>query len=375
MFEVQRSAIFNIRLILTYKTGPGMIKEIKLPKLSQTMEDAAIVEVIVGIGDEVKEGDNIFEIETDKACVEVRSEQAGFVKHILVEPGQVIAVGSAVMILAGKDEQVPQKLIEQLKAKLPRLQQSIFPDTGKANNNSITFESGRFIAGQHIKPGAKVPLNNLQKITAQKMLRSKCEIPCFYLNIRVDVTELTEAKEKLSEKAGLKLSYNDFFIKAVAAGLEHFPLMAGKLAGEFIQLPQTINVGLATSVSDCLYVPVIKEADKKSIAEIAQDRARLVEKAQRHKLAPEDLEDAGITISNLGPFGVDRFIPIVIPGQCCIIGLGRITDEAVADNDKITVRKMINVTISVDHRIANGSYASEFIDFVRKFLQDTSNFR
>jgi pyruvate dehydrogenase E2 component (dihydrolipoamide acetyltransferase) len=353
-----------------------MIKEIKLPKLSQTMEDAAIVEVLVGIGDEVKKGDNIFEIETDKACVEVRSEQTGFVKHILVESGQTVAVGATVMILADKDEQVPGKLIERLKAKLPRLQELIFPNTPQANEISISFvnEKSKTISNQHIKLGAAIPLSNLQKITAQKMLKSKSEIPSFYLNIRVDVTELAKLREKLNEKANLKLSYNDFFIKAVAAGLKCFPLMAGTLVGEAIQLPETINIGLATSVSDCLYVPVIKQADKKSIQEIAQERVQLVEKAQRHKLAPEDIEGASITISNLGSLGVDSFIPIVIPGQCSIIGIGRIMDQAIPDNDRITVRKMMNLIISVDHRIANGSYASEYLDFVRKYLQDISQF-
>jgi pyruvate dehydrogenase E2 component (dihydrolipoamide acetyltransferase) len=142
-----------------------------------------------------------------------------------------------------------------------------------------------------------------------------------------------------------------------------------------INLAESINIGLATSVSDVLYVPVIKQADKKSVFEIAEDRAGLVEKAQRHRLNLEELEDACITISNLGSFGVDSFIPIVVPGQCSIIGVGRINEMPVPDDGGFVIRKQMSLTIAVDHRIANGSYASEFLDYVRKYLEDSSNFR
>lgn len=178
-----------------------MIKEIRIPKLSQTMEEAAIVEIIVGIGNEVKKGDNIYEIETDKACVEVQSEQDGFVKHILVEAGQTIPVGTTVMILAQKDEQVPEKLVEQLQKKIPRQKQPVFPAV-LAEENSIfcTSENDTIQTGRDIKLGDKVPLSNLQKITGLKMLKSKSEIPCFYLSVRIDVTELAELKKSLMKK-------------------------------------------------------------------------------------------------------------------------------------------------------------------------------
>jgi pyruvate dehydrogenase E2 component (dihydrolipoamide acetyltransferase) len=352
-----------------------MIKEIKIPKLSQTMEEAAIVEIIVGIGNEVKKGDNIYEIETDKACVEVQSEQDGFVKHILVKAGQTLPVGTTVMILAQKDEQVPEKLVEQLQKKIPRQKQPVCPAVlAEENSISFTSEDDTIQTGRNIKLGDKVPLSNLQKITGLKMLKSKSEIPCFYLSVRIDVTELAELRKKLNEKADQKLSYNDFFIKAIAAGLENFPIMAGRLVNDAIQLPVAINVALATAVSDCLYVPVIRQPGKRSVKEIARERIRLFEKAQKHKLLPEDIEGASITVSNLGSFGIDSFIPIVVPGQCSIVGIGRIIDEPVPDEDKIIIRKLMNVTISVDHRIANGSYASEFLDYVRKYLNDTSNF-
>jgi pyruvate dehydrogenase E2 component (dihydrolipoamide acetyltransferase) len=112
----------------------------------------------------------------------------------------------------------------------------------------------------------------------------------------------------------------------------------------------------------------------KSVTEIANDTTALIEKARSNKLSPADLEGGCITISNLGSFGVESFIPIVVPGQCSILGIGRITDTCEPDNGGIVIRKMMSMTLSADHRIVNGAYASRFLDFVRKTLQDTTNF-
>ncbi len=355
-----------------------MITEVKLAKLSKNMEEAAIVAFSVNIGDEVKKGDKLFEIETDKACVEVESPADGFVRHIFVEPGFVVGVGTTILLLAEKDEDIPQRLLNSLTAAIPPQKEYDRGEVEPENQKSIAEairDSQSAAADRQIRLGDTVPLTKLQKITAEKMLESKKQIPCFYLNAKVDVTELVDLRAKLNRDSDVNISYNDFIIKAVAAGLEHFSLMTGRLYGGVIDLAEDVNIGLATSVSGVLYVPVIKQADKKSIVEIASDRARLIEKARRHKLGPEDLEDGCITISNLGSFGVDSFIPIVVPGQCSIIGVGRISELPVPDDGGFVIRKQMSLTIAVDHRIANGSYASEFLDYVREYLEDNSNFQ
>jgi len=146
------------------------------------------------------------------------------------------------------------------------------------------------------------------------------------------------------------------------------------LAGAHIRLADSINIGLAVSVPAGLIVPVIKDAHKKNVTQIARDTTELVEKAASNKLLLTDLEDACITVSNLGPFGIESFVPIVVPGQCSILGVGCITDTCLPDNGNIVIRKLMNMTLSVDHRITNGAYAAQFLDFVRKLLEDTSNF-
>jgi pyruvate dehydrogenase E2 component (dihydrolipoamide acetyltransferase) len=179
-------------------------------------------------------------------------------------------------------------------------------------------------------------------------------------------------KGKISN--GVKIAYNDFIVRAVAIGMEKFPIMTGQLDGESIRLAGSIGVGLAISVPDGLVAPIIKDVQKKSVSQIAHDSKALVEKARSNKLAPADLEGGCITVSNLGAFGIESFIPIVVPGQCSILGIGQITDTCVPDNGNITVRKLMNMTLSVDHKVANGAYAAQFLDYVRKLLEDTSTF-
>ncbi|MHC4229262.1 MAG: dihydrolipoamide acetyltransferase family protein, partial [Planctomycetota bacterium] len=228
--------------------------------------------------------------------------------------------------------------------------------------------------GAEPKLGETVPLNRLQKITAERMLKSKQEIPCFYLTVRADVTDLVELRAKLNVAGDVKVSYNDFIMKAVATGLERYTIMTGQLAGENIKLAEAIGIGLAISVPDGLVAPIVKDVNKKDVKQIARDSLALIERARSNKLAPTDLEGGCITVSNLGAFGIDNFIPIVVPGQCSILGVGRITDTCVPDNGNILVRKLMNMTLSIDHKVANGAYAAQFLDFVRKLLEDASTF-
>jgi pyruvate dehydrogenase E2 component (dihydrolipoamide acetyltransferase) len=206
------------------------------------------------------------------------------------------------------------------------------------------------------------------------MLKSKREIPCFYLTVKADVTNLVELRAKLNETGNVKLSYNDFILKAVAAGLEKYPIMTGQLAGEEIKLAESIGIGLAISVPDGLVAPIVKNVNKKDVRQIALDSQALIEKARSNKLAPTDVEGGCITVSNLGSLGIDNFIPIVVPGQCSILGIGQITDTCVPNSGNILVRKLMNMTLSVDHKVANGAYAAKFLDFVRKMLEDISSF-
>jgi len=341
-----------------------MAKEVRLPQLGQTMEEAIVLCCLVKLGDKVKKGDYIFEIETDKATLDMESPIDGFVKHILVKADQTISVGEPLLVLGDKDEQIPQSFLDTLKTAVPTVK------TEPAEPESIPVE-GPVAA---VQGGKTIPLTRTQKLIAQRMLKSKRDIPCFYLTVKVDVTNLVGLRAEMNKSDGVEISYNDFFIKAVAIGLQKYPLMTGQLAGDAIELAGAINIGLAVSTANGLVVPVVKDVGKKDVKQISEDTRSLIEKVQGEKLLFTDLESACITISNLGSFGVVSFIPIVVPGQCSIIGIGRITDTCLLEDDDIVIHKLMSMTLAVDHRITNGAYAAQFLDFTRKLLEDTSTF-
>jgi len=353
-----------------------MATEVKLAQLGQTMEEGTVVNYMVKVGDEVKKGECLFEIETDKATLEVESPADGFVKHIVAGVGQTLAVGQTILVLGEKNEELPQSFIDSLKTAPAKettaeAEQPADGITGRVLEEVVTTRE----SGLRAKLGATVPLGRLQKLTAERMLASKRRIPCFYLAVKADVTEIVELRAELNKSKDVKISYNDFIMRAVALGLEKFPFMTGQLAGDSIRLAESIDIGLAISVSDNVIVPVVRDVNKKDIISIAHDSQALIEKVRDNKLLLTELEGACITISNLGAIGVESFTPIVIPGQCSILGIGRITDTCLPDDDDtIIVRRLMTMTLCVDHRVTNGSYAARFLDFVRKLLEDASVF-
>ncbi len=216
-----------------------MAKEVKLPQLGETMEEGTIVGCLVKVGDEVQKGDFIFEIETDKAALQLESPAAGFVRHIPVELDQAVLVGQTLLVLGEKDEELSQDLIDSLKTKSKIVElPADNPDTDEfgigekkivdLSTSGETAETA-IIDRSNIKLGQTIPFSRLQKITAKKMLQSKQQKPCFYLTISVDMTDLVDFRAKCNQTNKTKISYNDIFIKAVGIGLELFPLMTGRL--------------------------------------------------------------------------------------------------------------------------------------------------
>ena len=280
-------------------------------------------------------------------------------------------------MLGGQDEQVSDEFLQSLKASTPSTPTVAKPKPAKRETIK-DLPMPVSVLPQDIKLGQTIPVSRLQKVTAQKMLRSKQELPCFYLNVRADVTDLVAYRAKLNQAGSDDVSYNDFIIKGLAIGLEKFPIMTGQIDGDDIKLAKSIGVGLAISTPEGLIAPIVKDPDKKTVAEIARYSRQLIERTKSNLLTLQDLEGGCITVSNLGAFGVDSFIPIVVPGQCSILGIGKIADVCVPAGDTpdtLGVRKMMNMTLSVDHKVANGGYAAQFLDFVKKTLEDPANFK
>jgi len=384
-----------------------MAKDIRLPRLGESMEEGTIVKWLIKPGDSVNLGDVILEVETDKATIEMESPAGGVVKDILVDTGHTVPVDTPLLVIGEKDEQVDQAFLDELSADIPACAAAteetnehhshifasprahelaeelgidlatITPSTGTARivEADVRHAAGidPIASGKPLRPGQTIPLTRLQKITAQRMLQSKRNIPCFYLSAKVDLTELLEQRQKLNEASDTKISINDFLIRATAIALEKYPVMTGQLGDDCIDLPAGIGIGLAITRDDGLVSPTVKDPDKMNLVQTANYTKALIERARSNKLTLDDLEGACITISNLGSLGVESFIPIVVPGQCSIFGIGTIIDTCVPSREGVKVRKIMGMTIAVDHKVANGADAAQFLDHIKKTLENPSS--
>ena len=219
-----------------------------------------------------------------------------------------------------------------------------------------------------------IPLTRIQKLIGGRMLESKASKPCFYVESKADVTELMDLRPKLKKSLGIKITTNAFYIRALALAVKEYPLMVGLLdsgvAGDNIRIADCVNVGFAVNAPQGVVVPVIKDADKKTLAEIARLERVLTEKGRSDKLTLEEMEGETIALSNLGAYGIDSFIGIVPPPASTILAVGNVIKEAVPEDGKLTVRKMVSLSLAVDHRIINGVYAAQFLGCITEQLQN-----
>lgn len=372
-----------------------MAIEITLPRFGRTMEQATVLSIHVRPGDPVKKGQTLADLETDKAAMEMESPAEGFIGSILVEPGMTLPVDTPMFVLTEDTRPIDPALLDKLRRKVEDARQTILEIkpadmhsvdlsadadqsahlmskirsvTGPIEAVSAFDASGRLTASQLI-PGSRIPLNRWQKIIADKMLASKRQIPCFYLNLHADVTDLAALRQQYNQQANPPLSYNDFLLKAMADSLCRYRILTGRLAAQSIELPEQIDIGIAIDTEHGLVAPVLRAVDKMTLPQIAAAAEDLTRRARHNALCPEDLQGGCITLSNLGGCGIDSFIPIVIPGQTSILGVGRITEQCIPDNDRIIIRKRMTLTLSVDHRLVNGADAAQFLDSIKKQLE------
>jgi len=363
-----------------------MASEIILPKLGQTMQEGTVVNIRAAAGDSVCKGDVLFEIETDKATLEIEADGDGQVKAVLVEVGQTVPVHTPLLILGAPDEQLDSAYLTKVASHV-RDAVMVDPLARQVSHTALEWTGVSFAqtyrdaeaqvrcvptAPEKPELGAVLPLSRTQKIVAEKMVWSKQNIPCFYLNIRVDATRLIALRERMNADADAAFSVNDFILCALVRGIEHYPFMTGQLAADHIRLSETIDIGLAVATDDGVVAPIIKDCGSKSLVEISRACRGLVERARAGKLSLEDLVNGCMSISNLGAFGVDSFIPIVIPGQSSILGVGTIQEAVLPVDGEPAVRKIMNLTLAVDHKVINGAEAAQFLDFVKKLLEHPS---
>lgn len=222
----------------------------------------------------------------------------------------------------------------------------------------------------------EVPVNGIRKAIATNMVRSKHEIPHAWMMTEVDVTNLVQyrdsIKDEFKQKEGFPLTYFAFFVKAVAQTLKEFPQMNAMWAGEKIILKKEINISIAVASEDALFVPVIKHADEKSIKGIAREIADLAVKARSGKLQPDDVQGGTFTVNNTGSFGSIQSMGIINHPQAALLQVETIVKRPVIMNGMIAIRDMVNLCVSLDHRVLDGLICGRFMNRVKEILESTS---
>lgn len=224
-----------------------------------------------------------------------------------------------------------------------------------------------------------MPLSRIQRLIGERMLASKRSKPCFYLESKADVTDLMGMRHRLSKALGVKITSNAFFIHAMGMAAQEHPLMVGRLVpgddehdsnSRIVQIAENVNVGFAVNSPQGLVVPVVHGAECLSLAEIADEEKRLVEKARSNKLTLEDIEGETIALSNLGAYDIDSFLGIVPPATSAIVSAGKISLAATVHEGRATARKLVSLSLAADRRVIPCDYAARFLRDLVQRLSD-----
>jgi len=233
-------------------------------------------------------------------------------------------------------------------------------------------------------PGKLIPLSPMRRIIAERMLESKRTVPCYYLEMDADVTDLVLLRNEMNAQAAAvppppgepslrrpdKITFNDFVLKACGMALKAFPIVNSRwVEGVGIQRRGEVNVGFAVALDDGLLVPVVRNVDRRSLRETSAASADLTERARAKKLTPAEFQGGCMTVTNLGMYGVRSFIPVVNPGEATILGLGAIQDRVMFWRGGIEVRKMMALTLAADHRLIDGAVGAQFLEMIKDLLE------
>ncbi|MFM9008662.1 MAG: pyruvate dehydrogenase complex dihydrolipoamide acetyltransferase [Bacteroidota bacterium] len=420
-----------------------MAEIVRMPKMSDTMTEGVVVKWHKKVGDTIKNGDLVAEIETDKATMEFESYQAGTLLYIGIEEGKAAPVDSVLAIL-GKPGEDFKNLLEQetaTKVEAPKaepVKESSIPvaaqapvaaattapvtatpapvaipvstngtgdDRTKASPLARRMAAERGIdlsmlhgSGGHgrivkrdvqwFKPGSFVqsatlasravsteqfeetPVSQMRKTIARRLSESKFTAPHFYLTMDIDMDEVVRARESVNAVTGVKVSYNDFVVKAAATALREHPAVNSSWLGDKIRTNHHINIGVAVAVDEGLLVPVVRFADGKTLSQIASEVKSFAQKAKDKKLQPQDWECNTFTISNLGMYNIEEFTAIINPPDACILAVGSIKQVPVVKNGTIQPGHVMRVTLSCDHRVVDGVVGSKFLNTFKALLEN-----
>ena len=411
-----------------------MAMSVVMPALEMAQETGKLVSWKKKEGEQVKKGEMLLEVETDKAVVEIEAGGDGVLSGVTAKVGDVVPVGQTIAWLLKPGEAVPtggaqsqsgrkmesapaataaaapsapepasvagakispkaRRLAREHGVDIARLRGSgpggeILADdilkaaqaaSGPAGVAAPAAQSTPTPAAPPAAPppvatGPADAVTSIGRIMAERTTQSWTTVPHFFVARDVDATSLNATREGLipviEKSHAVKITHTDLMVSAVARALKQFPRMNGSWVGSGVSLNADINVALAMAVDNAVVTAVIRNADKLPLGAIAKQRKELAERAKANKLQPADISGATFTISNLGMFGVDAFTAIIVPPQAGILAVGAIADRVVAVDGMIGIRPMVTLTLSSDHRIIDGARAAQFMQEVVGTLSD-----
>ena len=395
-----------------------MATEVKLPRLGQGMESGTIVKWLKSEGDQVRKGEPLYELDTDKVTQEVEADASGVLLKIAVAEGEV-AVGKTIAVIGEQGEQVevkaeeappppePESAPASSSEQVTEIKEQAATTNGRIKASPLarriarergidltavagTGPEGRVVAedveraaaGAAPTPTVAPPLPVAEEVEVEQLssmrktiarrLTEAWQAPVFQLGITVDMERALDVRRRLVELQGdgAKPTISDLLTKICAAALMRHRGVNALYRGDAIELHPTANIGIAVAVPNGLVVPVIRNCERKTIAEIAADRAAVVDRARSGKLQQADLDGGTFTISNLGMFGVERFIAVLNPPQAAILAVGSTEERPVVVDGEVVVRPRMELTLTCDHRAVDGATGAQFLGDVKAFLEE-----
>lgn len=392
-----------------------------MPKLGLTMTRGTIVRWFKKIGEQVEVGDDLFEFETDKAAFTVQSEASGILLDIYYGEGEEAAVLSNICRIGNPDEKGEDSTVESgttepvmlnrevgkgsdRRIKASPLAKKIAADNGidlssiipsdgvrisskdvlaaldktgpasKPSGESAGAGSKNISAGEAPKTlcapaGEGKALTGSQKVIAEKMSLSKSTIPHVYFRTRVCMDKILELREVLSKKSGGKIGFTSIITRITALVLREFPLLHALYMDDLVWTFENVNINIAMDTRKGLVVPVIRNAEEKTAAEIERQIRAYADKANGPGLSIDDVCDGNFTISNLGMYGIDSFCAVINPPQTAILAISKISEQAVVQGGSVTVLPVMEMVLSADHRVIDGAMAAKFMTQLKESLE------
>jgi pyruvate dehydrogenase E2 component (dihydrolipoamide acetyltransferase) len=371
-----------------------MAISVVMPALEMAQETGKLISWLKREGEPVRKGEMLLEVETDKAVVEVEAAADGILAGVSAKPGDVVRVGHTIAWLIQPGEALPAAAAPIGAVKAPVQQKLQTSAGGRAGDAPRISPKARRLAQERgidtsrltgTGPGGEILADDILAAAAQEVESSREEgrtasvarlmaerttqswttVPHFFVTRDVDAGALKEARERLlptiEQSHGVKITHTDLLVALVARTLATHRRLNSSWGQQEIVAHQDVNVALAIGVDNAVVTAVIPRADHASLGDIATRRRQLGERAQAGRLQPADVTGGTFTISNLGMFDVDSFTAIIVPPQAAILAVGAIADRVVAVNGQPTVRPMMSMTLSCDHRVASGVQAAEFM--------------